>query len=161
MDLSHWTYDPYNYREKPLMKVNNVVFDGTPNSCSFEEFKATFEVVCGARNMPEAQKLVCLKQSLQGDPLKLFSNVVGPDMAPGSLERVIRTLESHYGGHQRLMNSYINRLTQYPVLHRFDCSSLLDLLTLIEEIYHRYEASDPGFLEREGVMLTHIRRIIP
>ena len=161
MDLSHWTYDPYNYRQKPLMKVNNVVFDGTPNSCSFEEFKATFEVVCGARNMPEAQKLVCLKQSLQGDPLKLFSNVVGPDMAPGSLERVIRTLESHYGGHQRLMNSYINRLTQYPVLRRFDCSSLLDLLTLVEEIYHRYEASDPGFLEREGVMLTHIRRIIP
>jgi hypothetical protein len=115
-DLRHWTYDPYGYREKPLMKINNVIFDGTSRSCSFEEFKATFEVVCGGRNIPEAQKLICLKQSLQGDPLKIFNNVVGLDLLPGSLERVIRTLESHYGGHQRIVNSFINRLTQYPLV---------------------------------------------
>jgi len=160
-DLRHWTYDPYGYREKPLMKINNVIFDGTSRSCSFEEFKATFEVVCGGRNIPEAQKLVCLKQSLQGDPLKIFNNVVGLDLLPGSLERVIRTLESHYGGHQRIVNSYINRLMQYPVVRRFDCTTLLDLLTLVEEIYNRYETHDPGYLERDQMMVSHIRRIIP
>ncbi len=143
------------------MKINNVIFDGTSRSCSFEEFKATFEVVCGGRNIPEAQKLICLKQSLQGDPLKIFNNVVGLDLLPGSLERVIRTLESHYGGHQRIVNSYINRLTQYPLVRRFDCTTLLDLLTLVEEIYNRYETHDPGYLERDQMMVSHIRRIIP
>jgi len=160
-NLSHWGYNPYGFREKPLMKIDNVTFDGTNRTCSYDEFRATFEVVCGGRNMPEAQKLVCLKQSLQGDPLKLFNNVVGFDLAPGSLERVMRTLESHYGGPQRIVNSYLNRLTNYPLVRRFDCNSLLDLLTLVEEIYNRYETYDPGFLERDLMMATHIRKIMP
>ena len=90
--------------------------------------------------MPEAQKLVCLKQLLAGDPLKLFNNIVGFDFLPGSLERVLRTLEDHFGGSQRIVNSYINRLTQYSPIRRFDCGSLLDLLTIVEEIFNRYES---------------------
>ena len=143
------------------MRINHITFDGTSRSCSFEEFKATFAVVCGGRNMPEAQKLVCLKQLLAGDPLKIFNNIVGFDFLPGSLERVLCTLEDHFGGPQRIVNSYINRLTQYAPIHRFDCNSLLDLITIVEEIYNRYESRNPGFLERDEVLAAHIRRIIP
>lgn len=157
----NWGYDPRSYLEKPLMRINHVSFDGTTRSCSFEEFRATFAVVCGSRNMPEAQKLVCLKQLLAGDPLKIFNNVVGFDFLPGSLERVLRTLENHFGGPQRIVNSYINRLTQHSPIRKFDCSSLLDLLTIIEEIYNRYEMQSPGFLEKDEVLVTHLRRIIP
>ena len=160
-DQIHWGYDPQSRLEKPLMKINHVVFDGTLRSCSFEEFRATFAVVCGGRNMPESQKLVCLKQLLAGDPLKIFNNVVGYELAPGSLERVLRTLEDQFGGPQRIINTYINRLTQYPVIRRFDCGSLLDLLTVIEEIYNRYESHNPGFLQQDEVLVAHIRRIIP
>ena len=160
-DQTNWGYDPRSYVEKPLMRINHITFDGTSRSCSFEEFRATFAVVCGSRNMPEAQKLVCLKQLLAGDPLKLFNNIVGFDFLPGSLERVLRTLEDHFGGSQRIVNSYINRLTQYSPIRRFDCGSLLDLLTIVEEIFNRYETHSPGFLERDEVLVAHIRRIIP
>jgi len=160
-DQTNWGYDPQCRLEKPLMKINHVVFDGTMRSCSFEEFRATFAVVCGGRNMPESQKLVCLKQLLAGDPLKIFNNVVGYELAPGSLARVLRTLEDHFGGPQRIINTYINRLTQYPTVRRFDCGSLLDLLTIVEEIYNRYETQNPGFLQQDEVLATHIRRIIP
>ena len=160
-DQINWGYDPRSYLEKPLMRINHITFDGTSRSCSFEEFKATFAVVCGGRNMPEAQKLVCLKQLLAGDPLKIFNNIVGFDFLPGSLERVLCTLEDHFGGPQRIVNSYINRLTQYAPIRRFDCNSLLDLITIVEEIYNRYESRNPGFLERDEVLAAHIRRIIP
>jgi len=157
----NWGYDPRQYLEKPLMKINHVTFDGTLRSCSFEEFRATFAVVCGGRNMPESQKLICLKQLLAGDPLKIFSNIVGHDLNPGSLERVMRTLEDHYGGSQRIVNTYISRLTSYSPIRKFDCSSLLDLLTIVEEIFNRYEAHNPGFLERDEVLVAHIRRVMP
>jgi hypothetical protein len=32
---------------------------------------------------------------------------------------------------------------------------------LVEEIYNRYETHDPGYLERDQMMVSHIRRIIP
>ena len=134
----NWGYDPWSYLEKPLMRINHITFDGISHSCSFEEFKATLVVVCGGHNMPESQKLVCLKQLLAGDPLKIFNNIVGFDFLPGSLERVLCTLEDHFGGPQRIVNSYINRLTQYAPIRRFDCNSLLDLITIVEEIYNRY-----------------------
>ena len=47
------------------------------------------------------------------------------------------------------------------MIRRFDCGSLLDLLTVIEEIYNRYESHNPGFLQQDEVWVAHIRRIIP
>ena len=57
---------------------------------------------------------------------------------PGSLEMVLCTLEGHFGGPQGNVNSFINHFTQYVPIFCFDCSSLLDLISIVEEIYNRY-----------------------
>jgi len=159
--LEDWSYDPYRFCEKPLMKVQPVNFDGTPRTVPFEEFKATFEVLVGQRNMPETQKVICLKQCLLGEPKKIVQSTIGTGISPGSLLRALYALENHYGGPQRMVMYYIHKLNDYPSVKRFDAVSLLDLIVVVDEIYHRYQDHNPRFLEYDEMMAAHVRRIIP
>jgi len=156
-----WGYNPRQMCEKPLIKVQSVNFDGTSRSVSFEEFKATFDILVGQRNMPESQKVICLKQCLSGEPKKIVQSCIGTGIAMGSLRRAFHALENHYGGPQRMVMHYINKLSDYPSVKRLDANSLLDLIVVVDEIFHRYQSHNPSFLEYDEMMAAHVRKIIP
>lgn len=157
----HWDFDPDRPMGKTWVRPDRVRFDGTSRTESFEDFKSTFSVLVGNKNVPESDKLILLKQMLDGDPKKLFKNVVGIDYAPGSLKQVFKVLEDCYGGHERLINEYINKLIRYPQMRcRMNIHSALDLLTLVNEIYNRYRRVDPVYLEKDPMIIGHLRRIL-
>ena len=96
---------PHDYREKaerPIMKVDPVMFDGTSATESWTRWKQSYTALIGCKNYEDSTKLFLLMRQLKGEPLRIAESLSTFEYSTRSYRMVWQALEENYGGIERM-----------------------------------------------------------
>ena len=120
-------------------------FDG--RNVTFESFLNSFHTYVGSKEAPEEDKFQYLLTCLSGTPLKLLSGMASAPYGPGFFREAIEVLKNRYGSGDRLEDFFSLKVNRFPSLRRLDYDSVVDISSLLDEIYYHTRARYPQDFE--------------
>ena len=142
------------------MKVEPIVFDGTPATEGWTRWKHSYATLIGNRNYDDGTKLFLLMQQLKGEPLKIAESLSTSEFTTRTYRIVWQALEENYGGVERIRNSVFNQIESFEKLKKFNKDNTLRLLNLLIVIEDKF-SDESGLIDQRGVLNAQIKRIIP
>ena len=88
--------------ERPITKI---IFDGTPNNASWEEWKQNYIAIVGSKHMEDNVNIVQLLQMIRGEPKCLLASFATRTYKTLNYRLMWNTLETSYGGIHRMRNT--------------------------------------------------------
>jgi len=118
----------------------------------FEIWRTTFRVTVVDTDASDEEKLLYLKLSLVGEPLKLIENI---GFGPHALQTALRRLEERYGREDRIFQTLMEEVRRFKPIKTDETKELDEYIRLIEEIVlklknqNRCHNLENGFLYNE------------
>ena len=146
--------------ERPITKIDTLIFDGTTNNTNWEEWKQNYVAIVGSKHMEDAVKIVQLLQMLKGEPRRLLNNFVKLPYTTRNYRLMWNTLETQYGGIHRQRNSIYRTINKFPHIKKFNKENTMELESLLntieDEFYYESIESETG-----DVLNNQVKQLIP
>ena len=80
--------------------------------------------------------------------MKLLSGMASAPYTPGTFREAVLLLTKRYGTGERLEDHLCRRIQRFPILKRLDSENLVELQSLLDEIYYHTRARYPWDFEQ-------------
>ena len=115
-----WRGEYRTYMERPITKIEPLIFDNTLNNANWEEWKQNFVAIVGSKHMGDETKIVQLFQMIRGEPSRLIASYKKLPYSTRNYRLMWNELETNYGGINRQRNTLYQRIKQFPIIKKFD-----------------------------------------
>jgi hypothetical protein len=155
-----WRGEWRPYMERPVTKIDKAMFDGSPKTTSWPQWKQNFVAVAGGKHMEDSMKIVILLSMLDGEPLKLLSPFAMEEYNTETYRAMWNALETNYGGLHRQRNTLYKMIERFPVIKKFSKENTMQLENLLTKIMKEF-SGETGVMDQGGVLNAQVKKLIP